>query len=194
VAVWDVPSPVVIGSFFRIKVGARSSGACQLNGAAVEVRDQHGQRVAGGTLGDTPWTGTTALYWTDVELTAPSTDGVASWSVAFAPTGVEVPHNEESASFSFAVVRPPQHAVTVTVIEKESGDPIEAAYVRIGPHRVLTDECGVATVGVLAGTFDLIAWKVGYLPPSATVEVSGDVSVRLEAEIKPEDNPWALPV
>ena len=193
-AVWEIPSPVVIGASFTIKIGARSSGACELKGAAVEVRNQDGERVAGGALGDTPWTGTTALYWTDVEITAPSTAGVASWSVAFAPTGVDVPHNEGSAAFSFAVVKPPQHTVTVTVVEKESGDPIEGAYVRMGPHRGSTDECGVAKVGVPAGTFDLIAWKGGYLPPSATVEVAGDVSVQLEAEIRPEDDPWASPV
>lgn len=193
-AVWDIPSPVVIGDSFTIKIGARSSGAHALKGAVVEVRNQDGERVAGGTLGDTPWTGTTALYWTDVALTAPATDGVASWSVAFAPVGVDVPHNEGSAAFSFAVVKPPQHTVSVTVIGKESREPIEGAYVRIGPHRASTDECGVARVGVPAGTFDLVAWKAGYLPPSATVDVAGDVSVQLEAEIREEDNPWALPV
>ena len=191
---WDIPSPVVVGTSFRIKIGARSSGACPLKGAAVDVRNQNGERVAAGTLGDSPWTGTAALYWTEVEVTAPTFDGIASWSVAFAPVGVDVPHNEGSATFTFAVVQPPQHTVAVTVIEKESRQPLEGAVVRVGPHRGSTDECGVANVRVPAGTFDVVAWKVGYLPPSATVDVAADVSVQLEAEIREEDNPWALPV
>ena len=193
-AVWDIPSPVVIGASFTIKVGARSSGAHSLKGAAVEVRNQNGEPVAAGTLGDTPWSGTTALYWTDVNVTAPTSDGIASWSVAFAPTGVEVPHNEGAATFTFAVVKPPQHTLAVTVIEKESRQPIEGAFVRVGPHRGSTDENGVANVRVPGGTFDVVAWKVGYLPPSATVDVAADVSLQLEAEIREEDNPWALPV
>ena len=61
-AVWDVPSPVVISHPFTVKVGVKCSAPCQLAGRVIDVCDGEGHRVATGTLGDSPWPGTTALY------------------------------------------------------------------------------------------------------------------------------------
>src|SRR5205823_2525686 len=67
-AVWDNPSPIVIGETFRVKVGAKCSAACALKGKKIEIHDDTGAVVATAALGETPWEGTTALYWSSVEM------------------------------------------------------------------------------------------------------------------------------
>ena len=170
-AVWANPSPVVMGHSFTIKVGAKSSGACELQGAQVEIQDETGARIGVGTLGATPLVKTGALYWTEVDLAAPMKEGVVSWSARFAPVALKIPHDGSSAEFSFAAVRPPEHSVTVKVIEKDTGAPIANAQVRVGAHRASTDESGLATLETASGTYDVIAWKGGYQSPSMTVAV-----------------------
>ena len=170
-AVWGNPSPVVMGNRFTIKIGAKSSGACELQGAQVEIQDETGARIGVGTLGETPLVETGALYWTEVELAAPMKEGVVSWSVRLAPAALKIPHDGSSAEFSFAAVRPPEHSVTVKVVEKDTGVPIVNAQVRVGAHRASTDDSGLATLRTSSGTYDVIAWKAGYQSPSMTVAV-----------------------
>src|SRR5512134_1698403 len=57
-AVWDVPSPVVMNRSFKVKVGVKCSSACSLAGQLIEVRDDGGTQVGEGRLGETPWPGT----------------------------------------------------------------------------------------------------------------------------------------
>ena len=70
-AVWGVPSPIVIDHPFRIHVGATCSAGCDLKGKEIEICDETGNSIARGNLGETPWDGTRALYWTEVDLVAP---------------------------------------------------------------------------------------------------------------------------
>jgi hypothetical protein len=194
VSVWGLDGPVVTGAGFTLAAGVKSSAACNLKGAAVEVHDETGAVRGRGTLGETPWPGTAALFWTDVDLTAPATAGVATWSVEFTGSGVGVPHGAASAAFSFATVKPGEHEVTVRVVDKHTGAPIERALVRAGAVRASTDGSGLAKARVSKGICEVIAWKSGYLPPSATVEVTGDLILELDAEAISEASSWALPV
>ena len=190
-AVWANPSPVVMGEPFKIRVGAKCSDACGLQGAQVEIHDETGARVGVGTLGETPWVDTGALYWTEVDLAAPMEEGVVSWSVRFAPKALKIPHDGSAAEFSFATVRPPEHSVTVKVVEKDTGVPIVNAQVRVGAHRGSTDDSGLATLRTSSGTYDVIAWKAGYQSPSMTVAVTEDVGVQIEAVVIPKEDPDA---
>ena len=116
-AVWDVPSPVAIKSVFNVKVGITCSATCQLTGHVVEVRDETGTRVGQGTLGERPWEGTLALYWADVELTAPAKVGLTFWTVCLTTRGdAGFSHQEASTLFSFKTDPPPEHRVTIKVI------------------------------------------------------------------------------
>src|SRR5262245_53047747 len=124
-AAWDIPSPVVMGERFEIKVGAKSAGDCELKDHAIEVCDKDGTVVARGQLRDTQWPGTTALYWTTVNMIAPDQEGLSGWSVRFVAGDLSIPHDGAVAEFSVAVVRPPEHRLAVKVIEKESRAPIE---------------------------------------------------------------------
>jgi hypothetical protein len=190
-AVWAVPSPVVMGERFRIKAGAKSSAACALAGRKILVSDPAGAVIAEGYLGEAPWPGTSALYWTEVELAAPAREGLFWCAASFAADEVETPHEGTSSRFSVAIVRPPEHRLTVRVLEKDTLAPIEDAQVRLGPYGAATDPSGQAEVAMPKGTFDLTVWKVGYETPIMTVDVQNDVTVRVEAVIVPPENPDA---
>lgn len=179
-AVWAVPSPVQIASRFFIAVGAKSSGACALGGARIEVRDDAGAVVGEGILGEEPWPGSNALYWTELVLAGCPREGLQRWSVALAATDVELPHLGCSAEFRFTAVKAPQHRVAVTVTESDVATPVENSEVALGPYRGATDKSGMAHVEVSGGTYDLAVWKSGFKPASRTVEIAADVDVRFE--------------
>src|SRR5207344_810693 len=133
---------VVTGETFEIAVGAKSESGCALTGTEIEVCDQAGTVLGRGRLGDTPWPGTSALYWTPVALTAPTAPGMLTWSVRYAASGAELPHAGSSGVFSFVVAPPPEHRLTVQVAAQEG--PIGDAHVRLGAFRAVTDAQGRA--------------------------------------------------
>ena len=191
-AVWDIPSPVVAGERFTVHAGAKSAAGCDLKGRAIEVHNAAGAVVARGCLGETPWPGTSALYWAAIELQAPAATGLCSWSVAFDAADLEIPHDGASSSFSVAIVPPPQHTLTVKVIEKETAAPIEDAMVRLGAYRATTGQAGLAAIRMPKGQYELQVWKAGYEAPPLTLRLDDDASVQIEALIVPEEDPDAI--
>jgi hypothetical protein len=194
-AVWDIPSPVTMGERFTVAVGAKSGAGCSLVGTGIDICDSRGVVVAHGVLGDAPWPGTSALYWTRLELTAPSGAGLAKWSARFSATDIELPHDGSAHEFSAAIIGRPEHRLTVTIVESETRKPIEDVQVRLGPYRAVTDRSGRAEIDVAKGTYDLSVWKVEYEAPVRRVEIDADVSVEVEALLLPEEDPdaiWAM--
>jgi hypothetical protein len=190
-AVWGVLSPVVINHPFRVHVGATCSSGCDLAGGEIEVRDDTGGCLARGTLGSTPWDGTRALYWTEVDLVAPLKEGATSRSVTFAPAELRLPHDAASAKFGFETVRPPECSVTVKVVHKDSDTPVEDAQIRLGVYFGYSDPAGVARVALPRGTYHLDVLKTGYEDFSGVVDVNGDLSVEVQVGIVPSENPDA---
>ena len=192
-AVWDVPSPAVMGEPFLVKIGARCAEECDLQGRKIEVYDGSGERLVTAEFGEAFWPGSDALYWAEVELVAPLGEGVVSWSVAFPAADLELPHREASAGFGFATTKPPEHHLTVEVVEvvevvegEEGGQggstvPVPNAEVSLGVYRASTDESGCAILAVAPGSYELVIWKVGYEAPARVLEVSQDLTVRVEA-------------
>jgi hypothetical protein len=191
-AVWDVPSPVVAGARFCVKAGAKSTADCALAGRVIEVCDANGSVAAQGTLGDAPLPGTSALYWTEIGLTAPTTTGVASWSVRFEGTELELPHDAAATSFSLAVVSAPAHRLTVKVVEQETAVPIADVELRLGPYRGATGPTGLAEIALPKGRYELRMWKVGYEAPPQPVEIADDAYLEIAALTVPEEDPDAL--
>jgi hypothetical protein len=179
-AVWAVHSPVQIANRFAITVGAKSSGACALSGARIEISNDAGAVVGEGILGDTPWPGSDALYWTEIILPGPAKEGLQCWTAAFTAVDLELPHLGSSAQFSFTAVKPPEHRVAVTVTESGVAAPVEQTEIALGPHRAATDKTGMAHIEVPGGTYHLAVWKSGLKAASRTVEIAADVSVRFE--------------
>jgi len=191
-AVWDIPSPVVRGGHFEIKVGAKCSSTCALAGKIIEIRDDAGTVMGSGALGDTILPGTSALAFTAIPLTAPGELGLHMWTASFAPSELKLAHGSATSHFSFAVVAEPEHSVSVKVVHKDTKAPIVGAQVRLGIYRAETDESGSAIVRVPKGAFPLVVARTGYKMPERTVKVANDVRVRIVAETLPDPDPFAL--
>jgi hypothetical protein len=191
-AVWSVASPIVFDHPLRIQVGATCSAGCNLSGKEIHIFDETGASIAHAKLGATPWDGTRALYWTDVDLVAPGEEGSTSRSITFAPTELRLPHGEASARFGFETVKPPQYFVAVKVVQRDAGTPIEDAQIRLGVYFAYSDSNGVAKVAMPEGTYSLDVLKTGYeAPPSRVLDVSDDVTVEVEVVVVPPENPDA---
>jgi len=186
-AVWAVPSPVRIADRFAVTVGAKSSGACALAGARVDIRDETGARIGDGVLGDATWPGTAALYWTEIVLMAPPRNGMVRWSATFAATEMQVPHLGSSCEFSLAVMKRPQHRLTVRVVDREGAAPVDDVQIAVGPCRAATDRDGIAQIETPAGTFELAVWKAGFERAPQVVEIAADMTVRVEMTRLPEE-------
>ena len=59
----------------------------------------------------------------------------------------------------------------------------------MGIYQASTDERGMAKFELPSGEFDVIAWKPGFATDPATVEVIGDLEVRIEARYVPQTDP-----
>ena len=207
-AVWAVPSPVVVNSRFTVTVGVKCAAACPLAGQRVVVRDETGAAVGAGRLGETPAPGTRALYAADVTLDAPVGEGIHAWTATFAappesesespaaarsepPAGAATRHAEARATFGFRTAGPPEHRVTVTVLDRETDAPLRNVEVQLGVYRASTGEDGQARVEVPAGRYDLTLRKAGYAPHAGSVAVHGNVALRVAAapasDIDPDD-------
>lgn len=181
VAVWDVPSPVPVNGSFRVAVGVKCSDGCRLAEQALEVCDETGTSIGVARTGQLPWPGTTALYWSEAELTAPANAGQTSWTVRLPASDTGLPHAGSSCAFGFVAVESPDHQVTVKVVEEASGVPLANVGVRVGPYHAETDDAGRATVDVAGGTYELSVWKAGYKAPARTIEVRQDLTVDVVA-------------
>ena len=182
-ASWDLASPVVAGRRATLKVGVACSSGCDLTGTRIDVYNDTGTRVGGGRLGSQPWPATSALYWVELDVAAPDAEGDHAWSLQ--ATTPEPPHVHQPSTLRIVAVRPPEHRVTLQVIDKGSGDPLTGVELRVGRFRAATNETGIAHVDVPGGTYEVCAWKIGYDLLSSTVHVSGDTTVRLEVEAAP---------
>jgi hypothetical protein len=189
-AVWDCPAPVVIGETFRLKVGAQCSSSCaSLPGCAIEIHDESAAVLAHAALGDTPWPGTQALYWAEIELAAPGREGLHAWTAKLAARELGIAHSQASFAFTVLADAPAAHLVTVAVVEAEKRTPIDNAQVRLGARRAATDERGLARLAVPGGNHELSVWKAGYEAPTSTIEVIQDASVAVEAVLLPVEDP-----
>jgi carboxypeptidase family protein len=190
-AVWDIPSPVVAGERFAIKVGAKSSAEIALTGSGIEICDGGGIALAQGYLAAAPLPGTSALYWVELEVPAPAAPGMHAWSARFAPVDLALEHKDAIYKFDVLVVPPPEHRLTVRVVERDSETPIEDAQVRLGAYRAATDRSGHAEIALPKGSYNLTVWKVGYEAPQTSVEMTADLTLEVAVAPVPEENPDA---
>jgi len=191
-AVWAIPSPVMVGQPFAIKVGAKSAAGCNLTGMRIAVCDEAGAVLASDVLGDTPWPGTNALYWRELTLVAPAEAGMFSWSVKFAAAELALPHRGAVSYFSIVIARPPEHRLIVKVIEQKTEAPVENAQVRLGAYRAATGAAGFAEFMLPEDSYDLDVWKSGYEAPSTPIVIDADLTVEIAIAALPEENPDAV--
>jgi len=193
--VWDVPSPIVFGTKFKLKVGVKCSAECKLTDGKIEVYDHESSKVATETLGNSPWPDTAGLYWAEVKLEAPGTEGYYTWKAKFPTTDLRLPHEEASSIFGISTARPPEHWVKVEVMAKDTNKPLKNALVTLipcgtlyTPYRERTDDRGVAGLYVPKGEYQLCVDQADHKPFETTAEVAGDTEVKVELIYAPEDS------
>jgi len=195
-AVWDVPSPVAVNGQFKIKVGVVCSLRCRLAGRFVSVLDEAGNTIDTGILGPDPWAGTSALYWKEVALTAPATQGLTCRSLTLTVARGDVrsfddsssesatsqqPLHEAVVTFTFRTDRSPQHRIAVTVTRQDTGEPLEGVEVRLGLYSGSTRSSGRVELDLPAGKFELTIRKNGFAAAPVALEVTTSVSIDVRA-------------
>jgi hypothetical protein len=189
-AVWELSSPVVIGRRATLKVGVACPLGCNLSGTSVDVYNEAGARVGGGTLGPAPWPATAALYWAELEIDPSDADGDQAWSIR--ATTADPAHGDATSIVRFVACRPPDHRVTLEVVDKDSGLPLGGVELRLGRFRGATNNVGMAHVDVPAGMYEVSGWKLGYDLISSTADIVGDVTMHIEMALtrEPEQPYW----
>jgi len=157
IAVWDLPSPAVLGAGFTVKVGVNCLDHCNLTGKAVEVYDHEGDKVATAPLREAPYSDKVDLHWAEIELAAPVTEGYYKWQAKFPEPDLEIPHNDACHTFGFTTAKPGECELTVEVINKDTDTPIKNVQVVLRPnlYRGSTDESGVVKIGLAKGEYKL---------------------------------------
>ena len=186
VVVWDVPSTIESGETFSVKLGVNCSSECRPDGWTVEVRDQDGEGRATVTFGGEPWPGTSALYYAEVELSAPDTDGLHTWEARALADDLHLPHAEAVASFGVRVVPAPECLLMVVAVDMESQTPVQGAKVVVHPYKTFTDERGVAEVRVPKGEYRLFVSGKKYFPFRSDGEIETDVTIKAELAVDRE--------
>jgi hypothetical protein len=186
--VWDVPSPIQLNDKFTIKVGVRCSAECNLGGLDIEILDHTQALIATAKLSDIPMSEATPLHWAEVELRAPGAEGCYNWSVRFAKPDLALAHEGSCCEFAFVTVRPPEHVVTVQIVDQVEKTPVANAQVIMHPYRGFSDERGIAIVKVTQGEYDLwIPKNEKYMKFRMAVKVDGDTEIKAELKLIPED-------
>ena len=90
-----------------------------------------------------------------------------------------------AAAFGFRADRTPEHRVTVTVTQQDTGTPVASVEVRIGIYVRTTDEHGVASAELPAGTYELTIRKDGLAAEPVTLGVVDDLAVDVMASTVP---------
>jgi hypothetical protein len=189
IVVWDTPPAVECGRRFSIKLGIKCAAECRADGWMLEVHDHDGNLRATTALADEPWPGTAALYYTQVELIAPDSEGLYAWQTVAPATAREAEHIETSASFNIRAVPPPEYRLTVVATTKQTQAPIKGAKVVVHPYRTVTDEHGIAHLSLPRGTYRLFVSGGGHLPFRSDGEVTADMTIvaELASDTGPSD-------
>ena len=193
VAVWDIPSAIVAGERFRMKIGVKCADGCDLTHADFAIVDEEGAQLVAATLPGDLWPGTTGLYVAEVELAAPATEGLYTWTVTVPSTALgtgpaseaDIPHAAGSASFGITVVAQPDYLVTIEAVDQADQAPLSGARIVMHPYRAVTDERGVARVRVAKGAYQLFVSLTRYVTLGLPIDVTADVTARAELAVEP---------
>jgi hypothetical protein len=186
VNVWGWPSAIAAGERFSLKIGVKCSAACNLAGRALSVIDHEGRQVGDGRLLNEVWSGTSALYFAEVELKAPLTTGAHEWQVKAPGSPFPPPHAAGACTLTIKVVGPPDCELTVAVFDRATQMPIKGAHILLHPYRTSTDENGLAKIKVMRGRYRLSVSGFNYIPCENTTDVEGDVAMKVELALEPE--------
>jgi hypothetical protein len=193
IVVWDTPPAVECGAAFKLKVGVKCAAECGGAARHVEICNEDGRSVARAAVGDVPLPGTSALHYAELELLAPTAEGLHAWearadAVVDAATG-SATHSAASAAFSIRAVRPPECVLKVVAVDARTQIAIPGAKVVVHPYHALTDEHGIAELRVPKGAYRLFVSCRERFPFRNDGEIDADVTIRaeLDEDLGPSD-------
>lgn len=184
IVAWDIPSAIVAGERFRIKVGMKCSHECHMTHRDFGIYDHEGTLVSTALLPDEQHPGTSGLRVADVELEAPVVAGLYTWTIKNPKSDEGIPHAEGSTSLGIRVVSHPECVVTIEAVDRLSQMPLDGARVVMHPYRAVANERGVAEVHAAKGAYRLFVSQTGYLTISQPVEVTADMTARVELDVE----------
>jgi hypothetical protein len=190
VQVWGMPSAIPAGERFKMKVGVKCTSACSLAGRIVTVFDQGGVEAATGLLCEAPFPGTTALYSTEVEATAPAAVGSHEWRAMTPASASDLPHAAGELAFAIKAVDVPDYEVTIEAFDRDQGTPIKGLHVMLYPYRALTGEDGIARIKVAQGSYQLYISGLKYIPYEDIIDATGDVTLRVPLSLEPRKDSY----
>ena len=185
VVVWDVPVAVEPGAAFHIKVGVKCAAECSSAGRRFEIRDDEGRAVASGSVGEAPWPGTSSLQYADVELRAPSVEGLHACEACVAAAVEEAggaAHEAASARFQIRAARAPECRLKVIAVDARSRAPVPGAKVVVHPYHALTNAEGIAELRVPKGAYRLFVSGRDRFPFRSDGEIDSDVTIQAELD------------
>jgi hypothetical protein len=188
---WDLPSAITAGEAFRFHVGMKCSNGCKLDGAAFTVRDEGGTIVASGRLPGAIWPGSSALQYAEVQAVAPLDIGSHHWTVEFAGSSGGIAHSPGSLSIHVRTVAAPDHEITIEVVDRESGAPLEGVNLIMHPYRATTDRNGMARMKVAADHYELHASGLQRMPYRDHLDATGPVELRILMAVEQQQSHWS---
>ncbi len=190
---WGIPTAIVAGEAFNFHVGIKSSSGSKLDGGAFDVRDENGAIVASGKLGDAVWPGTSALYYAEVQATAPQDIGARSWMVEFIGSNSGIAHSPGSLSIPVRTVAAPDNEITIEVVDRESGEHLKGINIIMHPYRATTGQNGVARMKVVADHYLLHASGMRRVPYRDHIDATRPVKLRLLMAVEQPQFDYAAP-
>jgi hypothetical protein len=171
----------------------KCSCGCNLANRAFVVRDQDGSIVASGRLGEAIWPGTSALYFAEVRAVAPADISLHPWMVESAGWNSGIAHSPGSLGIPVGTVAAPDHEVTIEVVDRDSGAPLEGVNLIMHPYRTTTDRNGMARMKVVADHYLLHASGLRRVPYRDHLDATRPVELRILMAVEQQESPWTPP-
>ncbi|MBX3575966.1 MAG: hypothetical protein KF723_02070 [Rhizobiaceae bacterium] len=186
---WDLPSAIAVGERFAFRAGIKCPVGCTQAGRELGIFDADGVPVGIGRLRESVWPGTEALYFADMEATAPLIAGDHRWEVRAAATGMGMPHAGCVHTFTVKAVNAADCTVRIEAFDAETQVPIAGARVVMHPYRAVTGQDGVATIRLVKGTYKLLVSASRYVGSAENVDVGHNATFRAQLTLEPAHDP-----
>lgn len=174
---WNVPLAVERGARFSLRAGLRCSAGCDMSGQRIVFHSEDGGPIVSVKTREMPKEGTEAVYWTEIDLEAPSIDGKAVWEVIGKAEGLAYCHTEARTQIAINVVSPAEHKISVCAIDAETSAPIARAKVVAHPFRTFTDAEGRAELRLPSGRRKLFVSGPDHMPYQVEGDVTEDIDI-----------------
>lgn len=178
IAVWDVPSALVAGETFTVKVGIKASVAGSMARTPVTIHDADGNQLSAAEADDTTLPGSDGLHVVEFQLAAPASEGLHRWEARASGAASPASRTDASAALAVRVVPCPDVSVTVEAFDAEDEAPIRNAKVVLHPYRALTNQDGVAVLRVAGGDYTLFVSARGHETASWRLAITQDMTWR----------------